>query len=89
LDEDKKTYKKYALNKDKRLEKLASGPQSSPYYYYTQAEINLHWAIARLKFGDHFTSVKEASLAYKLLIKNEKKFPDFIVRFRVLTFFIL
>jgi tetratricopeptide (TPR) repeat protein len=85
LDEDKNTFKKYVKNKDKRLEKLATGPQNSPYFLYTQAEINLHWAIARVKFGERITSVKEASSAYKMLIKNSKKFPDFIANKKTIS----
>ena len=85
LDEDVKAYKKYAPNKEKRLNKLASGPRDSPYFLYTQAEINLHWAIARVKFGDHLSSVREASLAYKLLVRNDKKFPDFIANKKTIS----
>ena len=85
LDEDKKAYNKYLPNKDKRLTKLASGPRESPYYLYTQAEINLHWAIARVKFGDNLSSVREASAAYKLLVRNDKKFPDFVANKKTIS----
>ncbi len=91
LDENKNTFNKYAANKDKRLEKLATGPQSSPYYLYTQAEINLRWAIARAKFTesltsmDNVTSFKEVTSAYKMLVKNDKKFPDFIANKKTIS----
>ncbi len=85
LDEDKNTFKKYVANRDKRIEKLATGPQDSPYYLYTQAEINLHWSVARLKFGEKITSVKEASNAYKMLVKNQKKFPNFIANKKTIS----
>lgn len=85
LDEDKNTFKKYVPNKEKRLQKLATGPQDSPYYLYTQAEISLHWSIARLKFGERITSVREAANAYKLLVKNDKKFPNFIANKKTIS----
>lgn len=85
VDEDKNAFKKYLPNKERRLEKLASGPKDSPYHLYTQAEIHLHWALARAKFGDDITSVREASSAYKLLVKNDKKFPDFIANKKTLS----
>lgn len=85
LDEDKNAYRKYSPNKDKRLLKLASGPRDSPYFLYTQAEINLHWAIARVKFGEHLSSVREASAAYKLLVRNDKLFPDFIANKKTIS----
>lgn len=85
LDEDKNTFKKYVPNKEKRLQKLATGPKDSPYYLYTQAEISLHWSVARLKFGERITSVREAANAYKLLIKNDKKFPDFIANKKTIS----
>lgn len=79
VDEDAATFKKYLSNKDKRLEKLARGPQESPYYLFTQAEVQLHWALARTKAsGFNITSLREASAAYKLLAKNEKKHPLFM-----------
>jgi hypothetical protein len=85
LDEDKNLFKKYASNKEERLAKLAMGPQDSPYYLYTQAEINLHWSAARLKFGERITSIREASQAYKLLVKNQKKFPNFIANKKTIS----
>jgi tetratricopeptide (TPR) repeat protein len=81
IDEDKVQFKKLEKNKSKRLEELAKGPQDSPYYLFTQAEINVHWALARVKYGDYadyVTALKEVSSAFKMLEKNAKKFPDFI-----------
>ncbi len=64
-------------NKDKRLDLLEEGDENSPYYLFTQAEINLQWAFARIKFAQYFKAVWEIRKAYKLLEANQKKFPDF------------
>ncbi len=78
ISEDIVAFKRLERNKEVRLQKIKRGDTSSPYYYYCQAEINLQWALARLKFEQYFNAFNEVKSAYKLLNKNEKKFPDFI-----------
>ena len=77
LNENKKEFKELEKNKNFRLEQLSRGDKESPYYLYTQAEVKLQWALARLKFEEYFTAFNEVRSAYKLLHKNLKKFPDF------------
>ena len=78
ITEDKALFKQLEKNKRKRLRKIRSGEKSSPYYLYAQAEINLHWALLRIKFGEYLSAFNEVSDAYQLLKKNESKFPNFI-----------
>ncbi len=78
IDEDKKDFQRLEPNKDKRLAQLKKGDSSSPYYLFTQAEIRLHWAVARAKFEDYSNAALEVRKAFILLEKNQKKFPDFI-----------
>lgn len=78
LDEEEKTFQRLEKNKTPRLEEIEKGDKNSPYYLYTQAEIKLHWALARLKFKEYVTAVFEIKSAYKLLTKNQEKFPDFV-----------
>jgi len=66
-----------SANKDKRLDLLEKGDPDSPYYLFSQAEVNLQWAFARIKFAQYFKAVWEIRKAYKLLEANQKKFPDF------------
>lgn len=77
IGENKKEFKELEKNKKFRLEQLSRGDQSSPYYLYTQAEVKLQWALARLKFEEYFAAFNEVRSAYKLLNKNLKKFPEF------------
>ncbi len=76
--EEAELYEKLLPNKDIRLEKLANGPKDSPYYLYSQAEIELQWALIHLKFENYFRAFNEAKKAHHKLIKNQEKFPNFI-----------
>ncbi len=78
ITEDKALFRKLEKNKYRRLRKIRSGDKKSPYYLYAQAEINLHWALLRIKFGEYLSAFNEVSDAYQLLKKNQAKFPDFM-----------
>ncbi|MGK0391449.1 MAG: hypothetical protein ACI94Y_004214, partial [Maribacter sp.] len=78
IDEDYTEFKKLEPNKEYRLKKLKEGNEDSPYYLYTQAEIRLQWAVARAKFNEVKTAMFEVRKAFKLLERNDNKFPDFI-----------
>ncbi len=79
INENKAQFSKLEPNKQRRLDLIRKrGDRSSPYYLYLQAEIKLQWALSRLKFEQYFTAFTEVRSAYKLLKRNEKKFPDFI-----------
>ena len=64
-------------NKEVRLVTLMEGDRSSPYYLFTQAEVNLQWAAIDLKFGEYMNAIFEIRKAYKSLEENQKKFPEF------------
>jgi hypothetical protein len=70
----------FELHKDlkaKRLDLLDNYDNTSPYYLYAKAEINLQWAFSRLKFEQYVVAAYEILKAYKLLEENKQKFPDF------------
>lgn len=70
-------YENLKRNKEVRLVNIGSGDMSSPYYLYTQAEINLQWAALSIKFGDYMSAIFEIKKAFNLLEENQKKFPAF------------
>lgn len=70
-------YENLKRNKEVRLVNISSGDIASPYYLYTQAEINLQWAALSIKFGDYMNAIFEIRKAFKLLEENQQKFPDF------------
>jgi Tetratricopeptide repeat len=72
--------------REARLNKLRQGDPRSPYYLYTQAQLMLQWAGARFRFEQYFKAFSEASTGYKLLLENQKKFPDFMPNKMMLGF---
>lgn len=78
INEDKAEFQRLERNKEYRLKQLQKGDKKSPYYLYTQAEIQLQWALARLKFEEYLSAFSEVKAAYKQLRRNEKRFPNFI-----------
>lgn len=66
-------------NKSDRLEMLEDQDQSSPYYLYAQAEVNLQWALIRGRYGEYFTAAREIKKAHSQLQDNQEKFPAFVL----------
>ena len=79
IDEDEKSFARLEKDYHERLRLLRQGPEDSPYYRYTQANVMLHWALARLKFGEYVGTMREARKAYKLLVENLQLHPDFVL----------
>ncbi|MGK0363392.1 MAG: tetratricopeptide (TPR) repeat protein [Saprospiraceae bacterium] len=77
IHEDKAEFERLEANKDRRLELIKEGDESSPYYLYLQADIRLQWALAHLKFEEYATAFFETNKAFKLLTENSKKYPNF------------
>lgn len=70
---------------DARLDELEErGPDDSPYHRYVRANMQLHWALARLKYGEYVTTFREARRAYRLLENNLERFPAFALARREL-----
>ncbi len=78
INEEEAEFKLLEKNKQLRLNKIKQGPEDSPYYLFIQAEIQLQWALARLKFEEYLLAFTEVSKAYKQLNKNLERYPDFI-----------
>ncbi len=76
--EDKAAYSKISSREKAVLNILSKLPDTSPYYYFTQAEVKLHWGLLKLKFGDYAASAINVRAAYKLLNEGLKKYPDFV-----------
>ena len=85
INEEKEEYERLSENKELRLDQIKRGDKESPYYRFAIAEIHLQWATARLKFGERTTPATEVLKAYKLLEKNNEKFPNFIANKKSLS----
>lgn len=78
ITEDKSLYEKFIDNQDLRLDFIESLDKKSPYQRFLKAEIHLHSAFVKLKFGHETKGSWEIIKAYKLLEANAKEFPDFL-----------
>lgn len=67
----------YELRSD-QIKMLRSGDEASPWYRYSLARMNLHWAFSRVKFGSYFYAARDIRRAHVLLLNNAEEFPDFL-----------
>ena len=82
--DDDRAYEKMANREDDRLAQLRQLDQTSPWARVTQAEVRLHWAFVKLKFGKELGASWEVVRAYKLLSENQKLFPAFLPTYKAL-----
>lgn len=76
-NESKADFERLERNKSLRLDQIEEGDESSPYYLFAQAEINLQWSMIRGRYGEYFTAAREIKRANSLLQENSRKFPGF------------
>jgi tetratricopeptide (TPR) repeat protein len=78
ISEDEKQYEKWMIREDKRLELVEELGEKSPYNRLLKAEIKLHWALIKIRFGFEVKAAYNVIQAYKLLEQNQKLFPNFL-----------
>lgn len=79
IGEDPTTYNALKVKRSPRIRALEKGDKNSPYYRFCLGEVNLQWALARIKFGDYTAAAFEIRKAYGLLRENESMHPDFLI----------
>jgi len=77
ISEDKKAFKAWSEREDLRLAALAKLPNTSPYKRFFQAEVRLHWAFIKMKFGNEGSASWDVIKAYRIAEENKKRFPNF------------
>jgi hypothetical protein len=77
VSDTREEYEQRRKNKEVLLVLLGAGDNGSPYYLFTQAEVNLQWAAMEIKFGEYLNAIFEIRKAFKLLADNQKRFPEF------------
>ncbi len=83
IGEDPEVFSRRKPMREARLRRLArEGDPKSPWHRYIQADIRLHWALARLKFGEYLGAFTDVSKAYKLLLANQDAFPEFMPNYK-------
>ncbi|MEY4538544.1 MAG: hypothetical protein RLZZ306_301, partial [Bacteroidota bacterium] len=78
INEEKNFYNQFIDNQESRLAYLENLDKKSPYNRFLQAEIRIHTAFVKLKFGHEVKGSWEIIKAYKLLEANAKEFPEFL-----------
>jgi tetratricopeptide (TPR) repeat protein len=78
ISEDQKAFKVMSAAEDARLNTIGKLSDASPYKRFFQAEIRLHWAFAKMKFGHEVSGAWDVIKAYKLLDENQRRFPEFL-----------
>ncbi len=78
ITEDQNYYKTAVNQEDTRLDLIDDLNAQSPYRLFIQAEIRIHWAFIKIKFGHEVAGAWEVIKAYRLLEENTKKFPAFL-----------
>lgn len=78
IEENRKDYYRLKNNENIRLKKIKKGENNNPYYYFLQAEIKIHWAIIKFKFGEEISASYAIWQAWQLLETCLNKYPDFI-----------
>lgn len=76
--ENKADYERLKNLKASRLSALEKQDKNSPYYLFTQAEINLQWGMLKSRFQDYFSSGMDIKKADNLLTENIAKYPSFL-----------
>ncbi|MDI9861007.1 tetratricopeptide repeat protein [Flectobacillus roseus] len=78
VTEDKADFEQFLDTQSSRLTLLEDFPDTSPEKQWIIAEMYLHLATAKLKFGHEVKGAWNLIKASKLLESNAKKFPNFI-----------
>ncbi len=76
--EDRAAYARLEAEEDNRLKQLRRMDGTSPWSRFIQAEIKLHWAFVKIKFGHETSGAWGVIQAYRLASDNARRFPNFL-----------
>ncbi|AKD54827.1 tetratricopeptide repeat protein [Spirosoma radiotolerans] len=82
--DDEQLFSAISDREDDRLDALKKLDGSSPWQRVLLAEVRLHWAFVKLKFGKEVSASWDVIRAYKLLADNQKRFPTFLPTYKSL-----
>ncbi|GAB3959831.1 hypothetical protein GCM10028805_56670 [Spirosoma harenae] len=82
--DDDQVFDKLSDREDERLDALKKLDDTSPWQRVLLAEVRLHWAFVKLKFGKEISASWDVIRAYKLLAENQKRYPDFLPTYKSL-----
>src|SRR6218665_544961 len=76
--EDEGAYGKLTGKEDERLSMIEKTDKKSPYNRFLRAELKIHWALLKIRFGHEVKAAWNIIQAYRLLEENQKLFPKFL-----------
>lgn len=82
--DDEQYYEKIKHKEEERLDLIEDLDEKSPYNRFLRAEIKMHWALTKLRFGHEFKAAYNIIEASKLLEENQKLFPGFLPNYKSL-----
>lgn len=82
--DDEQYYEKIKSREEERLDLIKDLDEKSPYNRFLRAEIKMHWALTKLRFGHEFKAAYNIIEASKLLEENQKLFPGFLPNYKSL-----
>jgi tetratricopeptide (TPR) repeat protein len=78
VTDDRNEFEKRVNAKDSRIAAFERAPHNDPFKNIALGELQLHWAFADLRFGNHLSGAMGVRRAFGLLEDNMQRFPYFI-----------
>ena len=76
--ENEAAYERILNKEDTRLEAIEKLDKKSPYNRFLRAELKIHWALLKIRFGHEVKAAWNIIQAYRLLEENQQLFPSFL-----------
>ena len=64
-------------NLEERLRIISSGPETSPFYFFSKAVLHFQWAAVKIKFGHNWDAGWEFRRSFLQIKENRRLFPSF------------
>lgn len=79
IDDNIEDYNELTKNQNNRLELIKKDKTVSVWKKYALAEIHIHWAANKIKHQEYLSAAIDMNKAYRLLVDNQKDYPNFIL----------
>ncbi len=85
LTEEKAHFDEFKRNAAYRIDRISEKDRSasSPFFLYALAEIYIQQALVRIKFQENMVAASEIRKAFKLIERNSKLYPSFVLNKKV------
>jgi tetratricopeptide (TPR) repeat protein len=78
IGEERSQYEQIKPKFLSRIDLLAKGSRTSPFYCFCLGEANLQWAFIQLKFGEYTQAALKIRKAHQWFTENQASYPNFI-----------